>query len=766
MKVRTELLVTCAALVFCAVTPVRAADLVTKSPAVEVPAWWYEGYAEFGWRFDMNNPDKSQLGKFYRYEDLRPGPFGNFYYGAHRTGPDPFDFDIWGTNVGWDDEAFGLDASRPGTYYFTFGWDQTPHVYSKGARTTFGPIGSSVLTTPSYPFPPSAASNAFVNANATMFDLGFRRDTASVNGRWTPTDNWDVTADYSHMHREGTQPGSAVTFTTTAGATTRATMQLPKPVDDTTQNANVRTEYAGSSFWGKPFNVAVGYGFSRYDDSLDSLTFQNPWASVNAGNFPLFNRYSLWPDNEAHNLNVTTGVGLPLMSRYMGTFQYTWMKQDNGFLPSTINPAVTPAILPGSDLDAHTLLSNNVLTTDITSNLSSKLRYRYYDYHSGQSPITIAGLFERPDTNTSPINATAFPVNFTKQNGDAELVYRPWKWLDVGGAYEWEQSRHEYANALDVVTLQAGDLTATTNENAVKGFADAKLWGWSTLRTSIRYSERRLQDDYINNVLLPELPATPASAVNNNAFRAVDLQNRNSTVIKSNWDINVTDTVTVTPNGGYQLDDYPADGVTTIGITKHEGWTAGVDLSWVVNPLAILYVSYMHDDGTRQLFQRVVPSDLFLNTNDLDDVFVVGGKFTLIPQTLFLDTTYTYSRGTSKWASDCGPAGCFSLLTTPVGPMPVYPDTHNTNHRIDAQAKYMLDPTWVRNVGFLPTAQPYVKFRVIYERNSNDSWQNQEQLLGWAVNPLDSTTTRAVFLGMPNPNYDVVVGMASIGVKW
>ena len=120
MKMRAELLVTCAALVIGAgiVSPALAADLVTKAPkampAAEPLPWWYEGYAEVGGRFNLNNPDKKTLGKFYEYRDLRPGVFGNFYVAAHKTGADPLDIVVWGKNVGWTDQAFGLDIRKAG----------------------------------------------------------------------------------------------------------------------------------------------------------------------------------------------------------------------------------------------------------------------------------------------------------------------------------------------------------------------------------------------------------------------------------------------------------------------------------------------------------------------------------------------------------------------------------------------------------------------------------------------------------------------------
>ena len=757
MTVRADLLVTCAAAALVLgmglASPALAADMVTKAPVAVPVLWWYEGYAEIGGRAYLNDPDRTKLGRFLRYEDFRPGVFGNFYFGAHRTGADPLDITAWGKNIGWDDQAFELNLSKPGAYYLTFGWDETPHNYAFDAKTTYSPIGGNVLSTPTYPAPGPLAQT-FVNNNSNIFDLGYRRDTASAKGRWTPTDNWDITADYSHMHRDGTQPLSVVTFSGAAG--TRTSVQLPKPVDDTTQNGNLKAEYAGSSPWGKPFNVALGYGLSLYNNDEKSLTFQNPWQAANAANAPLWNWYSLWPDNQAHSVNLTSGVGLPLNSRYMGTFQYSWMTQDDTFLPSTINPLGTPAALPRSGLggDARTTLSNNVLNTKITSNLTSTLRYRYYDYHSEQSPMTITGLSDNPDrTDGAAVAETAHPVNFNKQNASGELVYRPWKWLDVGGVYEWERWRHEYADSVNVVTGATGDFEAVTNENAVKAYFDAK-WGWSTLRTSVRYGERRFDGDYIN-----------PNAGMRNAMRTVDLQDRDSTVVKSSWVIDVTNTVTVTPTGGYRLDDYPANGVTTLGLSRYESWNAGADIAWSISPMLALYASYMHEDGSRDTFQNSVSatnplSRQVYHTNDLNDVFIVGGKWTAIPDKLFLNATYTYSKGTSRWGTDCGAGGCNP------NPIPVYPDSHNTNQRVDAWAKYMLDPTFMRNAGFLGKVEPYVKARVVWEKNSNDSWQNIDQQLGWAVPGADTTMQRAVFLGMSDPNYSVVVGMLSFGMKW
>ena len=127
----------------------------------------------------------------------------------------------------------------------------------------------------------------------------------------------------------------------------------------------------GAPPWGKPFNVAIGGGFSTYTRfRWSSMTFQNPWNPTNTATRPLNNRYSLPPDNQAGSVSVQGGVGLPLNSRYMGTFQYTRMTSDASNLPFTVNPLVV--LVPGfssqmPDRETETILFNNVLNTQITS---------------------------------------------------------------------------------------------------------------------------------------------------------------------------------------------------------------------------------------------------------------------------------------------------------------------------------------------------------------------------------------------------------------
>src|SRR6185369_8474640 len=211
-----------------------------------------------------------------------------------------------------------------------------------------------------------------------------------------PTDAWDINFDYSHMRRHGTQVEGVVFSPGTSGVVA----QVPKPVDDTTQNFGVNGEYTGTSPWGQLFTFKLGYGGSLYRDEWNSYTVDNPFCPTGAGPGQCARNgspssptalMSLWPDNSSHGFNSTIGANLPMKSRYMGTLQYTMMRQNQAFLPFTNQPQVFTVgnttlgavpTLPASSLNGaiNTFLSNNVVTTQLTPDLKSKLSYRYYDF--------------------------------------------------------------------------------------------------------------------------------------------------------------------------------------------------------------------------------------------------------------------------------------------------------------------------------------------------------------------------------------------------
>src|SRR5450759_3525313 len=311
MKSRSGVLLSCATgALLLGMAPVMpgalAADagLPLKAPVVVDTPWWTHGFVEVGGRGFLNDPQRgghifqggNSLAKFYEYRDLRPGPFGDFNFAAGSK-DGLYEIDAWGKNVGYNDQRYEAYLSKAGEQYFNFMWDQAPHVYSTSASTLFNTNGNALTLInpsigtqlfnagtapgfPTIPANPTAASTAktngistIINQNVVPTDVGIRRDTASVDYRYTPTDNWDIKANYSNMRRTGSQV-DGVLFT---GTNNGSRVDVAKPIADTTQNFGVNGEYAGTSAWGQKFNAMVGYNGSVYQDDFNNYTVQNPF---------------------------------------------------------------------------------------------------------------------------------------------------------------------------------------------------------------------------------------------------------------------------------------------------------------------------------------------------------------------------------------------------------------------------------------------------------------------------------------------------------
>jgi MtrB/PioB family decaheme-associated outer membrane protein len=805
MKVRAGFLLSSAAgalLIGASALPgAMAAD--TALPVKALPAatgWTWEGYAELGARFFVskeggatglnwkNSTGTESLGKFYEYRDLRPGPFGNFgLKGLSNDGL--YGLDFRANNIGYRDQGYFLDLSKAGEHYLSVDWDQTPHIYNDHAGTIFNGAGSNNLTIPNSvraalagqlngavpPVPPTAAAAGniagIVNNNLNDFVLGFRRDTATVNYRWTPNSDWDIKADYTRIRREGTQSQGALTYqfgTNTPNSTQerngRVILELPKPIADTTHNADLSAEYAGTSPWGKKFNVAFGYGYSAFQNDNASYSFQNPWITDGVGNTPgapLTNTMSLAPDNSANTLHFTSGADLPWNSRYNGAVNYTMARQNEGFIPFSSNgslpgatcitaaggctatayPTISANSLNGGN---NTLLINNVVTTRLTSDLKSTLRYRYYDFDSTQSPITTIGWIYADAANTAEDTRTSYGLAYNKQNASADLTWMPKRYLTIGTGVAWERWDRDRRDV------------NVTNEFSEKVFADLQTFEWSRMRASYIHSERRY-DTYVGVV---------ESNVGNGypTYRLFDMANRNRDKGNFYIDFYLPNSVTITPTAGFRFDHYGTDpyaAVRELGLLHDNAWDVGVEAAWKPNRTMTVMVSYTHEESQRQImaaFAAAPPvQGLDVQTRDNTDTVIFGVNAEVVPDKLDVKGTFTAVRTFGGLAAGQGPG------TTGAVNSNLFPDVHSNFNRLDATARYRFDR--IQQAGM--RLEPFVKLRYLWERNSTDDWAPLAWNYMYNFNgQTGSTFAKGIMLGWDNPNYNIHAVMLSAGVKW
>jgi MtrB/PioB family decaheme-associated outer membrane protein len=774
MKRRAGLVTQCligAVLAGAASSGALAADTMpVKGPLVQtdaVPYWWFHGSVEAGGRDFLNDPQRGNmtsnaptapagepgvqgrsLAKYYEYSDVRPGPFANVWLSAG-TSDGLYQFDVGGKNIGYKDQRYWLGASKAGQLYFNFMWDQSPHLYSTSAYTIYNVNSNALTLNPCAASAPAKITAATLAPCATPTDIGIKRDTASGDVRWTPNDAWDIRTEYSHLSRTGTQVGMNI-------GGTAVTSQIPKPVDDTTQNYGLNGEYAGTSPWGQRMVLKFAYNGSTYTENLNGDFFTIQSSNTTQPNGA---RQSVWPSNNANGFSGTAALDLPWKSRYVGTASYTMMRQNDAFMP---NSTSTPTPLPFSSLNGaiNTLLINNQLTTKITSDLTSKLTYRYYDFQN-DTPELFLNTFNR-DYSASSETVNSLSMAYTKQNAGEDLNWRPAKEWNLGIAYGFE--RYDWTRV---------DVNAT-NENSGRVYGDWKPMTWFTLRASGSYGVRRADNyDYLNHVGLfqwgPGCPGVTCdgSELYSSTYRQLMISNRDLWKATVSGDLAVIHNVTFTPFVKYVESKYGVDPATQQGLQDSRKWSAGADITYVMNPNTSFMVGYMDEWGSQLMFgvncttsgtgtpnPCLGPQTL---TNDTTTVhtFTAAARYGVIPQKLDTELRYTLSNGVDN-LNLFGSGSNFTAGVPSQGGQ--FPQNRTWFQRLDATAVYKFDKEQVAALGWKGDIK--AKLHYAWERNAEDNWANDP------LTPYNLVVNSNLWLGWNNPNYNVHMLSGSIVASW
>ena len=308
---------------------------------------------------------------------------------------------------------------------------------------------------------------------------------------------------------------------------------------------------------------------------------------------------STWPSNNANAFSGTLGADLPWKSRYAGTVSYTLMRQNSPFIPMSTNASY---VLPASSLDGgiNTLLSNNIITTKITPDLTSKLSYRYYDFHNDTAqlmfgkPGSAAGWISYDQAAPGEKTIQSLSMAYIKQNAGAELNWRPLREWNFGAAYGYE--RYDYTQV---------DATST-DENSGKLFADWKPTNWFTARSSGSYSNRTANNynfwQNVGQIQNPGFTLANCSWCYSPAYQQLMIDDRQQWKANFAIDMVVLRGLTITPTFKYQDDYYGLNPNIQEGLTDSTSWSGGIDVTYVVSPDTSVMVGYMREYYTMLLY--------------------------------------------------------------------------------------------------------------------------------------------------------------------
>lgn len=508
---RNRLMIATAALVLASVSLALAQQKPADTPA-ETPSL---GSVSIGFQGSSVDGDKA---RFERYRDLRSRQNIQFDF-AKDT--DKYFFDVKALNVGNRDGFYSLGyANRKVKFDFSFDSIPLNYGYNTSTPYAFASTGANpylaldpatrlavqnkvagVLGIPST-FAQWTTQRSNYAALARPFDLQSRRDTLHFDLGYAITEALEADIEFTSHKRSGYQPfGAAFAFNNAT--------ELPLPVDDRTN------EFGAGINWINPKGMfRVGYEYSNYSNTVQSLTWDSPlratdfntapttgWdpSGYSNGNGPAQGRMSAWPDNTQNSVMVTGLYKMAPATSLSGNIaMISTANNSTPLIPWTINPVIINSKLCSAaagnvpctatplrataDATVKVFNASFVFNTRPTDFMNLTARYRH-NSHQNQMPVFDHSYSVRFDAVPELVPGDAsepYTITQDKFDVDASFSVIPYSSLKVGYGYD--------GNSKDYLVYRK------LTDNTFRVSLDSMGYQWVTLRALYEHTKRSGSD--------------------------------------------------------------------------------------------------------------------------------------------------------------------------------------------------------------------------------------------------------------------------------
>lgn len=360
-----------------------------------------------------------------------------------------------GYNLGLDSRSLRAEYGQQGLFDVWADFSQIPKFWSDDVETPYRGFGSRFLDLP--PDWVAADSTAgFLTLDGDLRRHSIEHLRRDVGGGFSLALPWDLEleASYNRETKEGRKFTSAVIGS--SGGNPRAAI-VAEPVDYETQDVDALLRFNGERG-----QLQLGYYLSHFDDANESLTWQtaflrppgsgtwDPSASFPSG----LGRKSTPPDNVFHQIRGSGGYNLPWWNtRVTGDVAFGWMRQDQSFLPYTVNPILAASItqdLPRRDFDGK--IDTTAATVRVDSRPLPKLRLNgrfRYDDRDNESPrnvyVYIPGDSQPQGTLASSTARVNLPYSYQLADLSFEAAYEIFERTELAAGYRYQEIERTFS---------------------------------------------------------------------------------------------------------------------------------------------------------------------------------------------------------------------------------------------------------------------------------------------------------------------------------
>ena len=669
-----------------------------------------DGLATFGWQGWFQTAPEA---KFREFRDLPRGGFLEQFLLRDRKGD--VSSTLWGANAARTDEMYGLSLARGALWRLDASYQEIPHLFSQVARSSYTETSAGVFL-----LPDSLQRTNQENPGSyvpTMTDLlsvadgvGLVSHTSIAQARLRsrPLTGWRFEIRGQDRRKTGHQAMGA-----SFGVS--HTVELAAPVDYRTQDGDAVAEYERGAV-----RVQAIAGVSKFTNGVNTLVWDNPkrftndTTRTNTNRGPNQGRIDLAPDNTVVRGMMSLGLRMPMASMLAATVSVSEGRQNDGFVPYTINSLLPQSrldSLPASSLDGRmrTVTQDYRLTGRPLERVWGVLRYHDDEVTSKTPELFFTGLSPTDVSFTvSPETNSPFGSRRSTLGTDINLNLTQWAGVSLLGEY-----RHRTRTDREVIE---------DNESVVGGNVDLNPGDALSLTGGFRYGDRK--EDSFDTEFMTE----SGDKAN---LRRFDVANRQQSLGNATLVYTVSSQLEATVDYTYTRNEYPD---TELGLQRSEEHLIIGDATYALTRRVELNLGYGYNRlDTRQagLQSGTTPTPWWANLRD-QTVFVYSrDSWWAKPEKLRFGADYTFTRS----------VGEYHLTNAPGTPsVPVAQDLPNTFYR---RHELMLESSWRLQPQYDLTARfGYDEYDVV------DFATNDIPLLG-----VTSTGATAIYLGDFSQSY-------------
>ncbi len=590
--------------------------------------------------------------------------------------------------VSKNDQSSSLRLGKYGRYYLEGSWDQIPHFFSNHSRLFLSETqkgGYSIADSMQSRLQAASADTqatrlwrASYLSQAQRFPLSYRRDKAIGEVKISPTRDINLKISYSNEKRKGYKATGAET----GSPGTFSVIELPEQIDFLTHQVEAQAQYSQ-----KDWSLRADYQASIFDNKLETLVWDVPvrLTDTTAGSIRASRgRIGVAPDNWAQNASITGFVKLPFNIQSRGTFGFGLAKQNQDFLPHTINSAIvdTELVLPKSSLDGEirTFTGNYFVSARPVKAVSLEANFRYYEFDNQTNEIVFPGYVADGDHTLETAGRASLPYEYKKSDFSFKIGVKPTTKLSYGLEIKRQNLDRVHRNVRN------------SNENTFVFSVDFYPALWFSMRNSYAHSNRNAEDydpDAVEETF-PEGEATLNPHLEE--LRRFDQIDRDRERLVSQASIDLGKYADLMLGANIYIDNYPK---TEYGLEagRSTALSAGVNL-YPISKVSF-YIDYTREflySKLQSRYRNVVSGagtdnpldDWGTRTEDLSDIISTGFFLDVLPKELSWQANYTYSYTRGKNSNFFVPFGSGS------GDAPAWPLTHNELHLLNSFIRYKL----------------------------------------------------------------------------